>query len=191
MKTVKEIRQEENRKRVYNRLKKGAKILGRLFKKDVPCSWGYSCDCSQPTQFCVAKLKWIDLFTAWKRGARFSAPGVPIVNTPSTHSYRGYEPWKRDNPCFDLLEDLPYHLFVETGLTLSVKLFVKGECCRRETIGGLEKVHRERGVVKLGPNGTDLKTLEDAFSNPDHEVTEAVKAIEQIQRVFGQEKKNA
>jgi hypothetical protein len=45
------------------RLIKGAGVLGRLFRQGKFCQngWGQACTCPQPTEFCLAKLKWISL----------------------------------------------------------------------------------------------------------------------------------
>lgn len=45
------------------RLIKGAEILGRLWREKVRClgEWGPVCPCAAPTDFCVAKRRWLGL----------------------------------------------------------------------------------------------------------------------------------
>ena len=55
---------EIQRQALSNRLLRGAEILGDLRRRGLFCSLGWSagCACSPKSEFCSAKLRWIELY---------------------------------------------------------------------------------------------------------------------------------
>jgi len=58
-----EIVEARRRSMIPSRLVKGAAILGRLWRENVRClsQWSGICPCASPTDFCLAKRKWLEL----------------------------------------------------------------------------------------------------------------------------------
>lgn len=46
-----------------NRLVRGARVLGRMWREDgpAPCGWEPVCECPTRSRFCIAKMKWAEL----------------------------------------------------------------------------------------------------------------------------------
>lgn len=54
---------EVQRSMIPGRLRRGAEVLGRLWRSGIRClsEWSGVCPCATPTDFCVAKKKWLGL----------------------------------------------------------------------------------------------------------------------------------
>lgn len=52
-------------KAIPGRLLNGAEVLGRLWREGIRCAtgtgWGRICVCAEPTDFCTAKKRWVEL----------------------------------------------------------------------------------------------------------------------------------
>lgn len=63
MTTIQETIAARQKAAIPQRLVKGAAILGRLWREGVRCrsEWSGLCPCAAPTDFCLAKRKWLEL----------------------------------------------------------------------------------------------------------------------------------
>jgi hypothetical protein len=160
MTTIENRISEIQKSALPSRLLRGAEILGRLYRAGQRCLSGWSriCPCQTPTDFCQAKVKWVQVNDEYYDGPPFGLAG--------------HEPYY-------VIEAMRVSQFRALGLTTLVHVPTRTVI---DGTGGVGVVESE--TIRVGVKGTTWKTLLDlaALQDDDAALAVAVDAVVKLQK---------